>query len=304
MKIAVASHIALDTIQDMKGRITESLGGPACYCSLTAREFKFKIQLATKVGKDFSQDSRLKLRNNGINIEDTHITDSPTTRFRIILKKESRELFLLSKCSPITVEDIKEIETDCWIVSPIIDEIPYSVLKEIVNDNDNVEFVMLDPQGYIRTTTPPDGRISVLNDLKMDISGISAIKVDPQELSALTGGRKGIEGMEFLQVYKGVKFVISTEYRIVRLLYKKMHYWINLPEVDTSYSTGVGDILASAFCCAYLKEKDPVWAICFGAGAVRAALETNLEGLDKIPSKSKMEQSASYYYNTLSFQKI
>ena len=303
MKIAVASHIALDTIEDTKGRITESLGGPACYCSLTAREFKFKIELATKVGKDFSQDSRLKLRNNGINIEDTHITGSPTTRFRIILKKESRDLFLLSKCSPITVEDIKEIETDCWIVSPIIDEIPYSVLKEIVNDNDNVEFVMLDPQGYIRTTTP-DGRISLLNDLKMDISGISAIKVDPQELSALTGGRKGIEGMQFLQVYKGVKFVISTEYRIVRLLYNKMHYWINLPEVDTSYSTGVGDILASAFCCAYLKEKDPVWAICFGAGAVRAALETNLEGLDKIPSKSKMEQSASYYYNTLSFQKI
>jgi sugar/nucleoside kinase (ribokinase family) len=303
MKIAVASHIALDTIQDMKGRITESLGGPACYCSLTARQFKFKIELATKVGKDFSQDSRLMLHNNGINIEDTHITDSPTTRFRIILKKESRDLFLLSKCSPITIEDIKEIETDCWIVSPIIDEIPYSVLKEIVNDNNNVEFVMLDPQGYIRTTTP-DGRISLLNDLKLDISGISAIKVDPQELSALTGGRKGIEGMQYLQVCKGVKFVLSTEYRIIRLLYDKMHYWIKLPEVDTAYSTGIGDILASAFCCAYLKEKDPVWAICFGAGAVRAALEANLEGLDKIPSKSNMEQSASYYYNTLSFQKI
>ena len=303
MKIAVASHIALDTIQDMKGRITESLGGPACYCSLTAREFKFKVELATKVGKDFSQDSRLMLHNNGINIEDTHITDSPTTRFRIILKKESRDLFLLSKCSPITIEDIKEIQTDCWIVSPVIDEIPYSVLEEIVNDNDNVEFVMLDPQGYIRTTAP-DGRISLLNDLKMDISGISAIKVDPQELSALTGGRKGIEGMQFLQVYKGVKFVLSTEYRIIHLLYDKMHYWIKLPEVETAYSTGIGDILSSAFCCAYLKEKDPVWAICFGAGAVRAALETNLEGLDKIPSKSKMEQSASYYYNTLSFQKI
>jgi sugar/nucleoside kinase (ribokinase family) len=303
MKMAIASHIALDTIQDMKGRITESLGGPACYCSLTAREFKFKIELATKVGRDFSQDGRLKLRNNGINLEDTHISDSPTTRFRIILKKESRELFLLSKCSPLTIDDIKEIETDCWIVSPVIDEIPYSVLKEIVNDNDNVEFVMLDPQGYIRTTTP-DGRISILNDLKLDISGISAIKVDPQELFALTGGRKGIEGMQFLQVCKGIKFIISTEYRIIHLLHDKMHYWIKLPQVDTPYSTGIGDILSSAFCCAYLKEKDPVWAICFGAGAVRAALETNLEGLDKIPSKSKMEQSASYYYNTISFQKI
>src|SRR5947208_13115335 len=45
--------------------------------------------------------------------------------------------------------------------------------------------------------------------------------------------------------------------------------------------------------CAYPREKDPLWAICFGAGAVRAALETRLTGLSKIPSKSKIEQNRS-----------
>ena len=162
---------------------------------------------------------------------------------------------------------------------------------------------MLDPQGYIRTLNP-DGRISFLNDLKLDVSGISAIKVDPEELFALTGGRKGIEGMQFLQTCKGIKFVISTEYRIIHLLYDKMYYSIKLKDVTTSHSIGVGDILSSAFCCAYLKEKDPLWAICFGAGAVQAALETNLLGLEKVPRKSKIEENASYYYNTISFQEI
>jgi sugar/nucleoside kinase (ribokinase family) len=303
MNIAVASHIALDTIQDIQGTITESLGGPACYCSTTARKFNLKVKLATKVGKDFSQDYRLMLRNKGIDIDDILFTDDPTTRFRIILKKDSRELFLVSKCSPITIEDIQRIETNCWIVSPIMDEVPFTVLHEIVKDKDNLEFVMLDPQGYIRTLDP-DGRVSFLNDLKLDVSGISAIKVDPEELSALTGGRKGIEGMQFLQIRKGIKFVISTEYRIIRLLYNKMYYSIKLPDVVTSHSTGVGDILTSAFCCAYLKEKDPLWAICFGAGAVQAALEANLVGLEKVPPKSKIEQNASYYYNTISFQEI
>ena len=303
MNIAVASHIALDTIQDIQGTITESLGGPACYCSTTARKFNLKVKLATKVGKDFSQDYRLMLRNKGIDIDDILFTDTPTTRFRIILKKDSRELFLVSKCSPITIEDIQRIETNCWIVSPIMDEVPFTVLHEIVKDKDNLEFVMLDPQGYIRTLDP-DGRVSFLNDLKLDVSGISAIKVDPEELSALTGGRKGIEGMQFLQIRKGIKFVISTEYRIIRLLYNKMYYSIKLPDVVTSHSTGVGDILTSAFCCAYLKEKDPLWAICFGAGAVQAALEANLVGLEKVPPKSKIEQNASYYYNTISFQEI
>ena len=303
MNIAVASHIVLDTIQDMQGRITESLGGPACYCSITARKFNLKVKLATKVGKDFSQDYRLMLRNNGIDIEDSLFTDNPTTRFRIILKKDSRDLFLVSKCSPITIEDIQRIQTNCWIVSPIMDEVPFAVLHEIVKDKDNLELVMLDPQGYIRTLDP-DGRISFLNDLKLDISGISAIKVDPEELYALTGGRKGIEGMQFLHIRKGIKFVISTEYRIIHLLYDKMYYSIKLPDVATPHSTGVGDILTSAFCCAYLKENDPLWAICFGAGAVQAALETNLLGLEKVPPKSKIEQNASYYYNTISFQEI
>jgi sugar/nucleoside kinase (ribokinase family) len=303
MKIAVASHIALDTIQDTQGRVTESLGGPACYCSITARRFNFKVKLVTKVGKDFSQDNRRMLHTNGIDIDDSLFTDNPTTRFRIILKKGSRELFLLSKCSPLTIEDVQGIQTNCWMISPVLDEVPYHVLHEIVKDKDEVEFVMLDPQGFTRKLNP-NGRISFFNDLKLNLSGISAIKVDPEELFALSGGRKGIEGMQFLQLCKGINFVISTEYRVISLLHDKMHYSIKLPDMDTPYSTGVGDILSSAFCCAYLKEKDPLWAICFGAGAVQAALETNLVGLEKVPSKSKIEQNASYYYNTISFQEI
>jgi sugar/nucleoside kinase (ribokinase family) len=303
MKIAVASHIELDTIHDMQGRITESLGGSACYCSLTARQFKFKTELATKVGKDFPLDSRLLLRSKGINIEDSHFADLPTTRLRVVKKKDRRELFLLTKCSPLTIEDIERIQTDCWIVSPVIDEIPYPVLHKIIKDKNMSEFVMFNPEGYMRVVTP-GGRITLINDLELDISGISAIKVNREELSALTAGRKGIEGMRLLQECKGINFVIATEYPLIHLLHEKIHYWIKLPEVETQYYTCMGDILSSAFCCAFLKEKDPVWAICFGAGGIRAALETNSEGLDKVPSKSKIEQNASYYYNTISFRKI
>ena len=101
-----------------------------------------------------------------------------------------------------------------------------------------------------------------------------------------------------------IKFVISTQYRILHLLYNGMHYWIQLKDIDSPDSTGVGDILCAAFCCAYIKENDPLWALSFGAGAVRAALETRKRGLGKIPSKSKIEQSASYYYNTISFKRL
>jgi sugar/nucleoside kinase (ribokinase family) len=77
-----------------------------------------------------------------------------------------------------------------------------------------------------------------------------------------------------------------------------------MEDIDSPDSTGAGDILCAAFTCAYLREKDPLWAICFGAGAVRAALETKQVGLAKIPQMSKIEQSASYFYNTVGFEQL
>jgi hypothetical protein len=36
---------------------------------------------------------------------------------------------LLSRCIPLTEDDIQEIDTDCWLVAPVIDKAPVNVLK-------------------------------------------------------------------------------------------------------------------------------------------------------------------------------
>ena len=161
---------------------------------------------------------------------------------------------------------------------------------------------MLDPQGYLRTIDSC-GNVNLKQSLHLDLSGITAIKVDVDEMAVLTEGLVNLDGMQYLQS-KGIEFVIYTENRTIHLLHKKMHYWFNLHDIETPDSTGAGDILSAAFSCAYLKEKDPLWAICFGAGAVRAALETRQIGLSKIPSMSKIEQSSSYFYNTVGFRQL
>ena len=309
MKIAIASHVVLDSIRDTEGKTTQSLGGPACYCGLTAKQFGFEVILATKVGKkDFSHANMNVLRDHGININEHQMVDSATTKFELIINnKDSRALFLLSKCLPLTVEDIQTIQTDCWLVSPVIDEVPTNILAAIVKDGGKKNFVMLDPQGYLRSIdlkkSSSSKQILLLDHLSLDLSGITAIKVDKEELAALTGGRQGLEGMQFLNCTKGVQFVISTVNNIVHLLHNKMLYSVKV-DVNTSDYTGAGDILSAAFCCSYLKEKDPLWAICFAAGTVRAALETKLTGLNKIPSKSEIEHNAYYYYGTVTFQKL
>jgi sugar/nucleoside kinase (ribokinase family) len=302
LRIGIASHIVLDTIRGADGSSAESVGGPPCYCGVTSRRFGFDVSLATRVGRDFPQEMHKILRDRDIIVSDRQVAAAPTTRFSLVSEGNSRRLVLSSKCEPLTAGEIQDMKVDCWIASPVIDEVPADVLAAIKQHRGRKNFVMLDPQGYMRTVGNA-GQVELRDRLDLDLSGITAIKVDTQEMSALTGGLQGLEGMQRLQS-NGVEFVVSTEHRVIRLLYEKTHYWIKMRDIDTPDSTGAGDILCAAFCCAYLKEKDPLWAICFGAGAVRAALETGEFGLAKIPAMSKIEQSASYFYNTVGFQQL
>lgn len=301
MKIGIASHIVLDTIKS-GANTAESLGGPACYCGITARRFGFDVELATKVGSDFPDDARNILRDNNITLKERSIAERPTTRFTLETDGEPRRLVLQSKCDPISEQDIEEMKVDCWIASPVIDEIPAPVLEAIKKNREKKNFLMLDPQGYMRVVDAA-GRVALKDRIDIDLAGITAIKADSPELAALTGGLQGVEGMKALQE-RGVAFVVTTEHRVIHMLHKDMHYWIKLRDVDTPDATGAGDIIASAFTCAWVKEKDPLWALCFGAGALRAALETCETGLAKIPPMSKIESSASYFYNTVGFKGV
>lgn len=300
MKIGIASHIVLDTIKSNDA--VESLGGPACYCGITAKRFGFDVELATKVGRDFPDNYCNILGDNNITLRDNNIAPSPTTRFTLERDGESRRLSLAARCDQISEQDIAEMKVDCWIASPVIDEIPAQTLGAIKKNRGKKNFVMLDPQGYMRMTGP-DGRIALKDSIDIGLEGISAVKADAQELAALTGGLQGVDGMKALKA-RGVEFVLTTKHRVIHLLYGDMHYWIKLRDIDTPDATGAGDILAAAFTCAWIKEKDALWALCFGAGALRAALETGETGLAKIPSMSKIESSASYFYNTVGFKDV
>jgi sugar/nucleoside kinase (ribokinase family) len=302
VRIAIASHIVLDTIKSTDGRVTVSLGGPACYCGITSRRFGFDVNLVTKVGNDLPEEMVQTLQNNDIILNGNMRVDAPTTKFQIDSQGNSRRLLLSDKCKPINVKDIQDMKVDCWLASPVIDELPKDVFAAIKQNRGGKNFVMLDPQGYLRIVNSK-GYVTLKDKLELDLSGIDAIKVDNQEMAALTGGLQGQDGMEALQS-NGIEFVIYTEQRVIHLLHKKMHYWLSVQEIDTLDSTGIGDILCASFSCAYLKERDPIWAICFGAGAVKAALETRQIGLAKIPFMSKIEQNASYFYNSIGFQPL
>ena len=289
MRIAIFSHCVIDTIQ-IGNTSNEQVGGPACYCSLTAKNLKFDTTLYTKFGNDFPKDLLLSKKI----VFENSLSAQSTTRFKIIINGSNRTLFLQNACESI---EYSQINADGVIISPVYHEISNDVYKKITNNSD---FIILDPQGFLRQI---DSEKKIfLEKTEIDLSKISAIKVNNDELFCLTN-ENGIEAMKKLQK-RGVENVIFTNNREISMLVKDKLYSITLPNLKLFDTTGIGDIFCSTFCCTMLKEKDFFWALCFAGGAAQAAIESKQFGLDKIPAKGATETNAAYFYNQVKFKQV
>jgi len=303
MNVAILSNIVIDEIVSRDLNSSQSLGGPAAYCGVTARKFGFDTTLFTHFGNDLDLQYIEYLKNQGVSFNNLQPSTLPTTRFVLKNFETDRELTLQSKCIPIDIEEIKNVRANCWLISPVFDEVPLDILQYLVTSRKEKQFVMLDPQGYTRTVDS-EGRVSIRKKMDIPIHNVDGIKLDSQEISCFTNGLQGMEGMKKIRSVYGIKYVLYTQDKVIHLLEEGKHYWINIPKHESPDSTGLGDIIASSFACTMLKEKDSVWAFCFAAGALTAALQTKEIGIKKIPSKSAIEQDATYYYNTMNFEII
>ena len=290
MKLDIFSHCTIDTIQINDSKYVAP-GGPACYCSLTARILKFDVRLHTKFGSDFQLVNYLTEQK--IIFEDA-LSTKPTTQFTLNLVNSERTLFLENKCESISSITL---DTDSVIISPLFDEISIELFEKIKKD---ANFVLLDPQGFLRRKNS-ENKI-YLEQTDLNLSNVSAIKVNPDELKCLTSA-SNIDGVKILQK-KGIDNVILTDKQNISLLSKNKIYSIVLPNLELVDTTGIGDIFCAAFCCTMLREKDILWALSFAGGAVQAALESKQIGLEKIPPKGAIESNAYYFYNTIKFKGI
>jgi len=289
MKLAIFGHCAVDTIT-LDNSNYEQIGGSACYCGITARQFKFDVDLFTKFGPDFPKQY---FTENEINLINSN-SEKNTTKFGISITGADRTLKLEHECDPI---DYSDVDADGHLVSPIYHEITNETLKKI---KDNSNFLFVDPQGFLRQK---DSQNNVfLENKNIDLSGVSAIKVNPEEAKCIVNGTAD-EMMLALQK-KGVEHVLLTNKTEVSLLVKDKVYSISLPNKQIHDTTGIGDIFCSTFCCTMLKEKDFLWALCFAGGAAQAALDSKNIGLQKIPKKGTIQTNASYFYNLVKFRDL
>ena len=269
----------------------EAPGGPASYCSISARKQKHDVNLYTKFGSNYPLE---EFFNENKIITHNALSSKDTTKFRIELNDSDRKLFVENMCDKI---DFIDNDDDGTIISPVFDEISLETYSQIKN-SDN--FTFLDPQGFLREKNS-NNEISLRNTT-LDLTNINAIKMNPDELFALTGltGHDGIKQLQKL----GIEYVIYTNKKEISLLVKDKLYTIFLPKMTLTDTTGIGDIFCSTFTCTMLKEKDFLWALSFAGGAAQSALESKAFGLEKVPEKNALESNGSYFYNIVEFKQI
>ena len=290
MKVGIFSHCTMDTIV-YENEQYDAPGGPACYCSLAARKQKHDVNLYTKFGSNYPLE---EFFNENKIITHNALSSKDTTKFRIELNDSDRKLFVENMCDKI---DFIDNDDDGTIISPVFDEISLETYSQIKN-SDN--FTFLDPQGFLREKNS-NNEVS-LKKTTLDLTNINAIKMNPDELFALTGltGHDGIKQLQKL----GIEYVIYTNKKEISLLVKDKLYTIFLPKMTLTDTTGIGDIFCSTFTCTMLKEKDFLWALSFAGGAAQSALESKAFGLEKVPEKNALESNGSYFYNIVEFKQI
>ena len=290
MKVGIFSQCTIDTIVYENVQY-EAPGGPGSYCSIASRKLKHDVNLYTKFNSNYSLQDYFK--ENNISLHNT-ISKNDTTKFRLELDGTERKLFVENMCEKI---DFVENDDDATIISPVFNEIPLDAYSQI---KDSGNFVFLDPQGFLREKNEKN-EIS-LKKTSLNLTNVDAIKMNPDELSSLTGLTRN-DGIKQLQKL-GIEYVIYTNKQEISLLVKDKLYSIKLPKMTLTDTTGIGDIFCATFVCTMLKEKDFLWALSFAGGAAQAALESKAFGLEKIPEKSALETNGSYFYNMVEFEQI
>ena len=295
MKIIIAGHITKDLIK-FNDILISSIGGSPCYSGLTANTFGINVNIATKVGLDLEQENINWLLTKNISfLKSFKSTKLPTTNFHIVNNSSLRHLFLLNKCESLSSTQLENTSGDGIILSPVVDEIPLSLVKL---SRTLFPHVFLDPQGFLRSFDK-SGKCLLNYNFNTDIfQYIDSIKIGEEELPFITGTNNIDLSLTKLLKYNLSNIILTSSSGKVLLITPKHKYSINIPKIKILENTGIGDIFTGAFNSSLIKTGDPLWSVSVAISASQTSF--GKFGIAKIPEYNTVIKNA---YNIMQLVK-
>ena len=267
--LAVVGHVAIDKVITSTEERTQ-LGGPPTYVSLIAHVKGLDTVAVTKVGGDFPSSFLGQLRGLGVDLRGQIIEGAETTRFILDYRGAERRLSVESVCDDIRPEDVRDLP-DAVLISPIVGEVPPPTVSILME----AEFIVLDPQGFVREVHR-DGSVRPKRWLdERLLRRVTVYKSSEEELKLMTGEAdlwRGLRGI--LEI--GAEVAIATKGAQGSLLLTRggryrIPAYDNVEVVDL---TGAGDTFMGGFLSEYLQGEDASWCAAVGGAAASCVVET------------------------------
>jgi sugar/nucleoside kinase (ribokinase family) len=278
MRLVIAGFITIDEIILQEKRFI-SLGGSPSYAGFAAAIFNASVKAVTRIGYDFPDEYLKMFFSKNITLGRNYKSFiARTTKFRIKIINDKRELKLLYKCDEPDKNELL-IDADALILNSITGELNFNEIKELII---NFPVKYLDPQGYLRTFAN-DGTVKLKhpNDISF-IKYFDIIKVDTEEALTLVETKNPIDAANKISRY-GNNIVLLTMGKDGVIIVKNNNtYFIPAPNVSVTENTGMGDILGGITVTEYIKGDDILWAVSLGMAGAALAGSSKLNGIDKI----------------------
>lgn len=235
MRCLVIGHLTHDIIIK-NGRKTERIGGGAYYSSLALSKF-CEVVVLTKIGRDFPIRWLEELESYGIS---TIIipSEESTTYELLYLNEDSRQLKLLSRADPFTLDEIPQEKFDIILLNPVANELPPKTLEAV-----RAKEVVVDVQGFLRDVE--NGRV-VLKDINGGfLKNAQVVHADANEFIHLKNLNPS--DLEVLLISNGAERGVAY--------YKGERYIYHPLKIDARDPTGAGDVFLASF--AYFYKECP-----------------------------------------------
>ncbi|MEA2070672.1 MAG: PfkB family carbohydrate kinase, partial [Asgard group archaeon] len=213
MELIVVGSITIDKNIFPNGKKEQTIGGPPIYAAATAQALKKKIGIVSKVGTDFQVKYLQTIKNYNSDLNGFRIKGKTSMRFENHYdEKGHRTQKLVSQSEKLSIKDFPDIYFDvpCVHLSPVFHEIPSELFEKLVS---SFNFVSCDIQGFVRKKSSEEDNTLILNEwpnYEDFLPKIDLLKVDAQELKALTGESTLTKAIARINKKESVKILVIT----------------------------------------------------------------------------------------------
>ncbi len=276
----VVGHLVLDYVV-RGGVVRRALGGTAAYSGVAARRYGAEVALVSKVGPDFPEEYLLFLARSGLDLTHVRLAKLRSTSFKLVYEDGERRLYLVSRCDPITPDDLpSRLDYDFVHVGPVAGEVPLESLRALREGCAGL--ISLDLQGYVRALEGGLVTYRRSADALEAVRYADIVHGDEREVAALAEPGQGLSDLASSLLELGVKVLLITmgesgSYVVSR----DARLYVPAAEPRrVADPTGAGDVYTAIFAAHYAATQDVEESAAMAAAAASLLVEEpGLSGL-------------------------